>query len=231
MTPPDTAPPSIAPACPTCGRADAPAVETPAWASRALFGECVGWLGADPRPGELAEIRVRHPFHARAGVPFHALFEPTEPAEDGWAEWGHLLPRMAEVEAALRVDRGPDPDWRGWRRAQVEVLSARPLEALAGSLDERPLASLERCVVYGPEHFRRFEWTRHERWVHLAWSAQGDVGGWLVIRLVERGGGLMVMAGEWGPDTAGAFTGAARVPPAAWAALEARAAGAARDQT
>ncbi len=177
-----------------------------------------GCLKVPPSIGDRVELRVRHPFAADVGEEFHALFEPGWVGREGWEGFEAQLPQMAMVTAILRADLCPE-ETSSAHRVRVEVSKVIPIGDFCDAFPPGNLSALETCVVYGPAQFRHFSLCRHGPLSHLSWSAQGDVGGWLVFRQSADGGGHLLMAGEWGMHLASAYAGCALVSAADWERL------------
>lgn len=204
--------------CPTCGQPPQ-RPPRPLWATAAAAVDCVTWLPLPsspfalrdvcPVPGEAVRLRVRHPFAATRGDLTHVVYQPVGAALDGFAEHPADLAHAAVV--TLRVD--------GWTRQGDAALLEAIVEAVTsfGDLPAdvpdmptittpleipcHPAGSATRLRVDGLEY--------------VEGSAQGDLGGWVVLR-----GDVLWLYARWGFHDDIAWVGPARLSSAARAALD-----------
>ena len=216
----------IAPPCPTCHRTHHDPITAPPWASLSLLSEGVvtfeeappdagAWRRA-PAQGSTVQAVVRFPFSAALGEPVWALFEPWHAVQNGWSDSPEELSQIALLQVRPLEDLGPRE--QGRHAVRLHVQAVLPVTALEDIFPPQPVPALGTCMGYGPDSFSHIWRVSHGDWHHLSWSAQGDVGGWLLFH-----GEHLLLAGEWDFHTAAAYAGVGVVDPAQRAALLARA--------
>jgi hypothetical protein len=150
------------------------------------------WMRLDEMPS-LSEHRVVHvekPFNEDVGSYFWTLYLPALSSINGIGEHIQEIESSAFVKCKIESVLYSD-DTEAW--IEVFISEVKPLKEFSDLLLQRQEEISIWSQIYD---FENDHIVRYQDWIYYAGAAQGDLGNWLIIKMVENKPYLVAL-GEW----------------------------------
>ncbi|ENW94682.1 hypothetical protein [Acinetobacter dispersus] len=150
------------------------------------------WMRLDKMPS-LSENRVIHvqqPFNEDIGALFWTLYAPALSSLNGYEEYMEEIESSAFVKCKIESVLFSN-DIEAWLK--VSINEVKPLTEFSNLLPQRQEEISIWSLIYDLENDYI---ARYKDWIYYSGQAQGDLGNWLIIKMIEQKPYLVAL-GEW----------------------------------
>lgn len=143
-----------------------------------------------PQIGEKRAVYVRHPFNENGDKCFWTLYFPVNSSINGWEEHPEEIDQSAFIKCKLNkiISSNESSAW-----VQVEI---KDRILLSDAVNRVPVLNETDPIINNTYQFDNFEVKNFGEWMYYSGSAQGDLGNWMLLRIIDTQPRLIAF-GEW----------------------------------